>query len=113
PARLSAQYETITDYEAKTGATLVACWGSGVRRYPNGYEVRLEAIGSRPNNPVGTTVIDYILYYGRKAGVFYGNGTPSCSLMTRKSTYGVVGPYDESMFRSEDADFSIRLALAG
>lgn len=113
PNRLSVQYKTITDYEAKTGAKLVACWGSGTRKYPNGYEVNFDAIGSRLNPPVGTAIIDFLLCYERKHGVFYGSGTPSCSLMTRKSTYEAVGLYDTNMFRSEDGDFSIRLGLAG
>ncbi len=111
PCRLAVQYKAITNYEDKTGVKLIACWGSGVRKYPNGYDIEFQAIGSRPKNPVGTTVIDYLLYYGKKPDIFYGSGTPSCSLMTRKSTYNKVGPYDETMFRSEDSDFSIRLAL--
>lgn len=111
--RLSVQYRTITEHEKKTGAELVACWGSGVRKYPNGYDVKLEAIGSKKRGPIGTEVIDFLLYFGKKDGVFYGSGTPSCSLMTRKTTYEVVGLYDEDMFRSEDADFSIRLGLKG
>jgi glycosyltransferase involved in cell wall biosynthesis len=113
PDRIAAQYKTIIDYEQKTGAKLVACWASGVRRYPNGYELKLEAIGSKPRNPVGTETADFLLYFGRKPGVFYGSGTPSCSLMTRKSTYETIGLYDESMFRSEDSDFSIRLGKHG
>lgn len=113
PQRLMTQYRTITEYEQKTGADLVACWGSGVRIYPNGYKVHFQAIGSQNDVPVGTVVIDRILYFGTKKNVFYGNGTPSCSLMTRKSTYEKIGPYDTDMFRSEDADFAIRLALKG
>lgn len=113
PHRLSAQYKTIAAYEKKTGARLVACWGSGLIRYPNGYEVHYRAIGSAPEIPVGTTVADYLLFFGKKPGVFYGSGTPSCALMTRKATYETVGVYDTAMFRSEDSDFAIRLALAG
>ena len=113
PERLRIQYQTITAYEEKTGAELVACWGSGVRKYPNGYNVEFQAIGSKPQNPIGTMVIDYLLLYRKRKEVFYGSGTPSCSLMTRKSTYDAIGPYDESMVRSEDVDFSARLALKG
>lgn len=113
PDRLSIQHRTITAYEKKIGACLVACWGSGTRRYPNGYELKFEAIGSRSRAPIGTETADFLLFYGRKPDVFYGSGTPSCSLMTRRSTYQAVGPYDETMFRSEDADFSMRLALKG
>jgi glycosyltransferase involved in cell wall biosynthesis len=113
PNRLSVQHKTIIDYEQKTGAKLVACWASGVRRYPNGYEVKLYGIGSRENPPVGMEAADFLLSYVKKPGVFYGTGTPSCSLMTRKSTYDVVGPYDETMMRSEDSDFAIRLGKRG
>lgn len=109
PNRLSIQYDTILKYEERTNAKLVACWGSGERIYPNGYIVKFDAIGSQDTPPKGTEIIDYILFYGKKLGVFYGAGTPSCSLMTRKSTYDAVGFYDETMFRSEDSDFSIRL----
>lgn len=112
-SRISTQYQTIIDYENRTNAKLIACWGSGIRKYPNGYNVSFEAIGSKERPPVGTEIIDYLLYYGKKDGVFYGSGTPSCSLMTRKDTYNVVGLYDETMFRSEDGDFSIRLGKNG
>lgn len=113
PERLRTQHQTITNYEEQTGAELVACWGSGVRKYPNGYEVEFQAIGSKHQNPIGTMAIDYLLFFRKIKGVFYGGGTPSCSLMTRKSTYDAVGPYDEIMVRSEDSDFSARLALQG
>lgn len=113
PERLSIQHRTIVEYEAQNDALLIACWGSGVRKYPNGYEVDFKAIGSQEKVPIGTDVVDRILYYGSKEDVFYGSGTPSCSLMTRKSTFEAVGLYDTTMFRSEDADFAIRLGLKG
>ncbi len=113
PNRLTVQSQAIIGYEQRTGAKLVACWGSGIRKYPNGYDVAFDAIGSRDTPPQGTQIIDFLLCYGRKSGVFYGSGTPSCSLMTRKSTYDAVGLYDTQMFRSEDGDFSIRLGLSG
>lgn len=111
--RLSVQHRTITEYERKTGAKLVTCWGSGVRRYPNGYEVPLQAIGSRGQPPIGMEAPDFLLSYVRKPGVFYGSGTPSCSMMTRKSTFMEVGLYDEGLMRSEDTDFAIRFGQKG
>lgn len=111
--RLSEQYRTITDYERKTGAALIACYGSGVRHYPNGYTVRLRAIGSQPIPPTGMMAADYVLFFRRRKGVFYGNGVPSFSLMARKETFETVGPYDEEMARSEDSDFAIRLGMHG
>lgn len=113
PDRLSIQYKTIVAHENKTGKKLIACWGSRIGRYPNGYDVHHRAIGSESQHPIGTEIINYLLCYDNKLGVFFGSGTPSCALMTRKATYDEVGHYDETMFRSEDSDFSIRLGLKG
>lgn len=113
PHRLSTQVRTILDYEARTGATHVACWGSGYKLYDNGYKAPFQAIGSRPNPPVGRDLIECQLYMPRREGVFFGSGTPSCSLMVRKRIYGEIGLYDTVMRRTEDTDFAIRLALKG
>lgn len=113
PDRLSIQYRTHTQYEKENEGVPIVCYGSGLRVYPNGYNMHFKAIGSEPNVPVGMSVADRTLFYGLTKGDFYGNGTPSCSLFIRKSVYELVGPYDLSMFRSEDADFVIRLGLKG
>lgn len=113
PDRLRVQYERIVSYERATGATLVACYTSGTRFYPNGYEMPLSAIGSRPIVPVGTVLADYLLAFTRRPGVYYGSGTPTCSMMARATTFARVGGFDEAMRRQEDADFAVRLALDG
>lgn len=113
PERLRVQYEALRDYETATGVRLVACFASGVRRYPNCYECRIAAIGSRPIVPQGEAVADYLLFNGRHEGVFYGGGTPTCALMARRSTFEAVGGFDAALRRVEDVDFAIRLALAG
>jgi GT2 family glycosyltransferase len=84
-----------------------------VRRYPNGYALRVAAIGSQPAVPKGEVVADYLLFNGRSDGIFYGGGTPTCALMARPSTFRAVGGFDSSLRRVEDVDFAIRLALAG
>ncbi len=111
--RISCQHRAIVDYEATSGTRLVACYASGLRVYPNGYTRPFAAIGSRPAVPAGMCVADYHLYGARAPGVFFGSGTPSCSLMARRSTFDAVGPYDETMRRTEDSDFAIRLARQG
>ena len=111
--RVSCQYRSIVDHERHSGNGLVACYASGVRVYPNGYRRPFSAIGSRPMVPDGLCVADYHLYGERAPGVFFGGGTPSCSLMARKSTFEAVGPYDETLRRTEDSDFAIRLARKG
>jgi glycosyltransferase involved in cell wall biosynthesis len=113
PERVRVQYEKLRDYETTQGCSLVACYASGTRRYPNGYELRASAIGSRLEVPTGETVADYLLFNDRKEGVFYGAGTPTCALMTRLSTFKAAGGFDSRLRRVEDVDFAIRLALAG
>ena len=113
PERIRLQYETLHDYEKSSRRDLVACYASGARRYPNGYELDMPAIGSRAVIPRGDMVADYLLFNARRAQVFYGSGTPTCALMARHATLRVVGGFDESLRRVEDVDFAIRLALAG
>lgn len=113
PERIRLQYEALCEYEKASGTDLVACYASGVRRYPNGYEFDMPAIGSRPRIPHGETVADYLLFNVRPAGVFFGSGTPTCALMARRSTFRAVGGFDDRLRRVEDTDFAIRLALAG
>lgn len=113
PERIRVQHETLSAYEAENGVGPHACYASGVRRYPNGYELRVAAIGSRKEVPIGEVVADYLLFNERKAGVFYGAGTPTCALMARLLTFRAVGGFDTSLRRVEDVDFAIRLALAG
>jgi glycosyltransferase involved in cell wall biosynthesis len=113
PHRISTQYKTIIAYEQKSGAQYLACWGSGYKLYDNGYRAPFQAIGSRPDVPVGRDLIECQLYMPRKPNVFFGCGTPSCSVMVRKRIYDEIGLYDTTMRRTEDTDFAIRLALKG
>jgi glycosyltransferase involved in cell wall biosynthesis len=113
PDRIHIQYETLRAYEVSYGVELVACYASGLRRYTNGYELLVDAIGSRPEVPQGEVVADYLLFNGRRHGVFYGAGTPTCSLLARLSTFRAVGGFDNSLRRVEDVDFAIRLAMLG
>jgi glycosyltransferase involved in cell wall biosynthesis len=113
PGRLRLQYERIVSYETSTGADLVACYTSGSRQYPNGYAMPIKAIGSQPREPRGRELADYLLTFTRIPGVFYGAGTPTCSLMARTETFRAVDGFDEAMRRQEDADFAIRLGFKG
>jgi glycosyltransferase involved in cell wall biosynthesis len=114
PGRLSAQVKTIAAHETRSGTDLIACYASGVRRYPNGYSIDLPAIGSRGETvPQGAGVADYLLTFRLQPGYFYGSGTPACSLMARRSTVEAAGGFDPELRRVEDADFAVRLALRG
>jgi glycosyltransferase involved in cell wall biosynthesis len=114
PCRVSIQLATLLAHEERTGVRLIACYASGIRRYPNGYTLALPAIGSRGAQiPNGADVADYLLTFKRQSGVFYGSGTPACSLFARRCTFAAVGDFDPELRRVEDADFAIRLALMG
>ena len=111
--RLRVQHARLVAHEAQTGATLVACYASGSRRYANGYTLQIDAIGSRGTALVGDAVADYLLFNGRHANLFYGGGTPTCALMARRETLAAIGGFDASLRRIEDVDFAVRLARAG
>lgn len=114
PGRVTNQVQTLCAYEEHSGVRLVACYASGIRRYPNGYTIALPAIGSRgAKTPSGASVADYLLTYQRVPDWFYGSGTPACSLLARRSTFAAVGGFDPELRRVEDGDFAIRLALMG
>jgi glycosyltransferase involved in cell wall biosynthesis len=111
--RLRLQYERIVTYERETGAQMVACYASGERIYPNGYKMPIYAVGSEGFSPVGTLMGDYLLFNKRRRNIFYGAGTPTCSLMARKKVFQTLGNFDAEMRRQEDADFAIRLGFEG
>ncbi len=111
--RVRLQYEKLITYESICDTSLIACYASGLRVYPNGYKFEINAIGSRAVVPTGEIVADYLLFNRREAGIFYGAGTPACSLMARTSTFKTVGGFDIEFRRVEDIDFAIRLALLG
>ena len=113
PQRVRKQYDRITAYEKETGVNLIACYASGIRIYPNGYKVPLSAIGSQPGVPHGPAVVDYLLLNERHGNIFYGSGTPSCSLMARTETFKSSGGFDPALRRAEDIDFAVRLAMKG
>jgi glycosyltransferase involved in cell wall biosynthesis len=113
PGRISGQINTLTGYERRTGAALVACYAAGSRRYPNGYIKPLPAIGVGGKAvPHGPSMADWLLFFRRRSDWEYGSGIPACALMARRSTFAALNGFDASLRRAEDADFAIRLALA-
>ncbi|MCI0452780.1 MAG: glycosyltransferase [Candidatus Latescibacteria bacterium] len=113
PERVATQYRCLSEGEARFGTRLVACYASGERVYPNGYRMRIDAIGSSGRAPAGGEVVDYLLFNRREPGVFYGGGTPACALMASIDAFRAAGGFDPDFRRSEDADFAVRFAFAG
>lgn len=111
--RLRLQHDHIVSYERKSGAHLVICYASGQRIYPNGYKMPIRAVGADGLPPVGHVMADYLLFNKQYPGVFYGAGTPTCSLMARTALFRDLGGFDIEMKRQEDIDFAIRIAFKG
>lgn len=111
--RLRVQHYHIITYEQRAATQLIACYASGQRIYPNGYVTSITAVGADGSPPVGSIMADYLLFNQRKRGVFYGAGTPTCSLMARTKVFRELGGFDMAMRRQEDIDFAIRLAFKG
>ena len=111
--RLLIQYRRLTEYQNLYPGVPVCCYASGSRKYPNGYRLPMPAIGSRADVPVGSAIVDYLLFNGRHDEVFYGAGIPTCALMLSRSVLEKFGGFDENLRRVEDADLAIRIGLSG
>jgi glycosyltransferase involved in cell wall biosynthesis len=113
PSRIRMQRDRIIAYENSSGTNLLACYASGERSYPNGYSKKIPAIGSKPIIPVGESVAKFLMFNGRKRGLYYGGGTPASAFMARKKAIKKAGNFDSTFRRVEDSEFAIRFALAG
>lgn len=111
--RLRLQHDHIVACERETGTKWIACYASGQRVYPNGYVMPIRAVGADGSPPIGHVMADYLLFNKRCPDVFYGAGTPTCSLMARTAVFRDLGGFDTAMRRQEDVDFAIRFAFKG
>ena len=109
PERLYKQYTKLIQYKNKNNIEKIACFASTIRDYQNGYKKLNKAIGSENNVPIGKDIINFHFSKRLKKGIFYGSGTPTCSLFIKKNTFDYIGFYDENLTRSEDCDLAIRL----
>jgi GT2 family glycosyltransferase len=73
----------------------------------------IRAVGADGLPPIGYVMADYLLFNKRYQDIFYGAGTPTCSLMARTEVFRELGGFDIKMRRQEDVDFAIRLAFMG
>lgn len=113
PERIALQYQRIVNYESQFAKSIpVICHTARKVIYPDG-ETRIQpAMGQNENAlvPSGKTVSQYILL---GTPLENAGACPTCSQMARLSTYRTAGGFDPQLRRSEDTDFSIRLAEAG
>jgi glycosyltransferase involved in cell wall biosynthesis len=113
PHRLNAQYDVIRKAEIAHGHSKIACYCSGMKLYPNGYKVPIDAIGRKPIEPYGEGMADRILFFASENEDWCYGGTPTCSLMVSTKEIKSVGGFDSAFRRVEDLDFAVRFALAG
>lgn len=111
--RLILQYKKIVSYEAIFKKKLVACYASGKRIYPNGYIKYFDSVACDNSSIIGEMMSDFLLFNKKSKHHFYGNGTPTCSLMARRDLFYRVGLFDDKLSRQEDIDFAIRLGFKG
>ena len=111
--RISIQYKELINYKELNNLEKVVCYASTIRDYKNGYKKINRAIGSKSNVPVGFDIIDFHFSKNLKKEVFYGSGTPTCSLFIEKNVFDYLGYYDQNLLRTEDCDLAIRLGEYG
>lgn len=114
PERIEKQVRRITDYESNfaKGAPVV-CHTARRRIYTEGLERIEQTMGEIEGKiaPNGIAVVHRILL-GIPLEDGYG-ACPTCSQMARLMTYHTVRGFDPMLRRSEDTDFTIRLAEIG
>ncbi len=114
PDRVDAQVKRIVAYEHDfaRGAPVI-CHTARHQHYPDGSKRIAPTMGQNEGctAPFGLAVAERILL-GTPLVDGYG-GCPTCSQMGRLAMYRALGGFDPRFRRSEDTEFSIRLAKAG
>jgi len=114
PERLAQQFIRISEYESRSSTKMpVICHTARLQEFPDGDKLYIPTMGDDVNkqSPHGVRVAERILFGKPSRGVFGSCAT--CSQMGRTSMYRKMGGFDESMRRSEDTEFNIRLAQMG
>lgn len=114
PDRLKAQVKRVADYEQKSGSELVLCYSNRdvIKGGQNNVDHVAQAIGRNAPEPHGQEVADYVFGThatpGKTWGIF-----GSCTLMARRTSFDMIGPFDESFRRCAEWDYAVRAALIG
>jgi glycosyltransferase involved in cell wall biosynthesis len=114
PERIEQQVKRIEEYEKEFSPTTpVICHSPRRISYLDGNEMIHKALGLDAGGPApsGTAVAKRIVL-GAPLKNAYGS-CPTCSQMARLKTYIDLNGFDDAFRRSEDTDFSVRLARSG
>ena len=114
PSRVRIQAQYIRNYEEKLSTEKVVCYASEKRLYQSGYHFNTESIGCKGRKmPAGPAVAKFLLAGIKEKNVFFGSGTPTSTIMIRRTLVENVGSFDPALRRVEDIDLAIKLALEG
>ena len=114
PERIAQQFKRIAEYESRSSIKIpVICHTARLQKFPDGSKLYIPTMGDDTSKqaPHGERVAERILFGKPSRGAFGSCAT--CSQMGRTSMYRKMGGFDESMRRSEDTEFNIRLAQMG
>jgi len=115
PERLQRQFDRLIEYERQFGeGAPVVCHSARSQIYPDGVQRVERTIGTKEGRPApsGLAVAKRILM-GSPSSIDGFGSCATCSVMTRTTTYKMVGGFDQNFRRSEDTEFCVRLALHG
>jgi O-antigen/teichoic acid export membrane protein/glycosyltransferase involved in cell wall biosynthesis len=112
--RVTRQWHRLCEYETAAGTRLALCYSNRKVATPDGviHPDTVEAVGRRPVEPWGLSVVDYLLYHRENPGFVWGQ-FGSGTMLARRQTLLEVGGFDESFRRGAEWDFVLRLALKG
>lgn len=108
--RLNVQYSQIMKCAKKTNNLFFVCHAARKQVYPDGSS-RIEEPPGQCSGAWGEGIAQRVLY-GKLGPELIGSAA-TCSQMGHISIYRELGGFDESLPRSEDTDFIIRLGLEG
>jgi glycosyltransferase involved in cell wall biosynthesis len=106
--RLTEQFRIFTINQNER----ILCYSSGIKKYNNDYAIERPAVGSQGTVPAGDDIFFYV-FTGETQGKFWGDGTPTATMMAKTRDLIELGCFDESLRRVEDVDLAIRAGMNG
>ena len=110
--RINDQYTFLKFCEERLGTDKILCYASSMKKYDNGYTLVKPAVATQGQLPSGLDIFRYI-FSGESSTYFWGDGTPTATLMVKKQNILGLKGFDESLRRVEDVDLALRAGMDG